>query len=146
MKMVLLLMLIAGPEPTWAEDALGVWQVNRDRSTGPHSDILAVRFERHSKGEVFTLETMDSHGQSATSSTILYFDRKPRDIQDSECSGVQSSRRLDSSTIEIVRQCRDGDWTKFVRRLAREGKQMVLEVSEQHSGGHFDRRLVFDKQ
>lgn len=146
MKMVLMLILIAGPESTWAEDAFGVWQVNRDRSTGPHSDILAVRFERHNKGEVFTLETMDSSGRSATSSTILYFDGKPRDFQDSGCSGVQSSRRLDSLTIEIVRQCRGGDWTKFVRHLGRKGRQMVLEVSEQHSGSRFDRRLVFEKQ
>jgi len=117
------LVLIAGPESTWAADAFGVWQVHRNRSTGPHSDILAVRFELHSKGEVFTLQTTDSSGRSATSSTILYFDGKPRDFQDSGCSGVQSSRRLDSLTIEIVRQCRSGDWTKFVRRLAREGEQ-----------------------
>jgi hypothetical protein len=146
MKIVLLLMLIAGPEFASAEDAFGVWQVNQNHSIGPRSDILAVRFERYSKGEVFTLETMDSSGRSATSSTILYFDGNPRDFQDAGCSGVQSSRRLDGSTIEIVRQCRNGDWTKFVRRLTRRDKQMVLEVSEQHSGGRFDRRLVFDKQ
>ena len=147
MKTVLLLMLLTGPESIWAQDAFGVWQVNRDRSTGPHSDILAVRFERHTKGEVFTLDTLDSSGRSATSSTILYFDSQPHDFQDSGCSGVQSSRRLDSATIEIVRQCRGGYWAKFVRRLAQEGRRMVLEISEQHSGGpRVERRLTFAKR
>jgi hypothetical protein len=147
MKIVLLLILLAGSEATGAEGAFGVWQVNRDRSTGPHSDIRAVRFDQHPKGEVFTLDTMDSSGHSATSSTILYLDSRARDFQDSGCTGIQSSRRLDSLTIEIVRECRSGDRTTIVRRLAQNGKQMILEVSEQRSGHQpVERRLMFEKR
>jgi len=147
MRIVLPLMLVAGVGSAWAEDAFGVWQLNRDRSTGPHSGILAVRFERHTKGEVFTLDTRDSYGRSATSSTILYFDSEPRDFQDSGCSGVQSSRHLDSLTVEIVRHCRSGDRITFVRHLSRNGKQLVLEITEQRSGyQRVERRLTFEKR
>lgn len=146
MKIGLLLMLISGSASTWAADAFGVWQVDRGRSTGPHCDIMAVRFERHNKGEVFTLDSRDSSGRSMTSSTILYLDSRPRDFQDSGCSGIQSSRRLDSLSIEIVREWRSGDSTKFVRRLAQDGKQLVLEISEQHSDAQVDRRLTFEKR
>ncbi|HLJ16612.1 MAG TPA: hypothetical protein VKV15_19100 [Bryobacteraceae bacterium] len=130
--------------------AYGTWKLNAARSafdgdTQPRS--FTIRIEPHSKGEVFTLDTTDSSGRSTTSSTILYLDGQPRDFQDSGCSGSQSSRRLDGLTIEIIRQCRNGDWTRIVRRLAQNGKQLVLEISEQHSGGpRVNRRLTFEKR
>src|SRR5438128_7805011 len=76
MRVVLLLALLISlscTAPTAAEDALGVWQVRPDHSTGPYPVILAVRFEKHVEGEVSTLDTVDGQSWSATSSTIIYF-------------------------------------------------------------------------
>src|SRR5215470_16866529 len=102
MRMVLLTMLIFGvccAQFSWAEDALGVWKVMPARSTDPYAESLIVRFEPHVKGEAFTLDWTGGDGRVTTSSTILYFDSKPRDFQDRECLGTQSSRRLDGRTV-----------------------------------------------
>ena len=74
---------------------------------------LTVRIEPHAKGEVFTLDRSEADGRTTSSSTILYFDGAPRDFQDFECSGTQSSRRLDPETVEILRRCGRDQWTKF---------------------------------
>jgi hypothetical protein len=50
--------------PKGTGDALGVWRVNQDGSTGPHLDIVAVRFERHTKGAIFTLDRVDRDGRT----------------------------------------------------------------------------------
>jgi len=127
-------------------DAFGVWQVNQDRSTGPYSDILAVRFEGRRNGEVFTLDTIDQRGRSATSSTILYFDGKARDFQDSACSGTQSSRRVDTDTVEILRNCSNGRRVRLVRQFTGKPRELVLEITEQGPDGlHQERRLVLKK-
>ena len=82
-----------------------------------------------------------------TSSTILYFDGQPREFQDLGCSGTQSSRRVDSQSVEILRTCASGGWTRFVRRLAAQPNELVMEVTEQRAGGRrLDRRLVLEKQ
>lgn len=79
--------------------------------------------------------------------TILYLDGTSRDFQDFGCSGTQSSRRVDSQTVEILRQCANGGWTRFVRRLAAQPKDLVLEITEQYTDGRrFERRLVLEKQ
>jgi hypothetical protein len=102
---------------------------------------LSVRFEPHAKGEVFTVDTTDGSGRTTTSSTMLYFDGKPRDFQDGGCSGSQSSRRVDSRTVEILRQCANGEWTRFVR------KELILEMTGQRADGRrFEQRLVLEKQ
>jgi hypothetical protein len=38
-----------------ASDALGIFRVNPDRSTTRYSNIAAIGFQLHVKGEVFTL-------------------------------------------------------------------------------------------
>jgi hypothetical protein len=83
-----------------------------------------VRFEPHSKGEVFTLDRIDQDDRSTTSSTILYLDSKPREFQDFGCSGTQSSKRLDSQTVEILRACDSGERTRFIRRLSTNAKEL----------------------
>jgi hypothetical protein len=129
--------------------AFGSWKLNAARSnfagdTQPRS--FTLRIEPHSKGEVCTLDRIEADGRAISSSDILYLDGRGRDFRDSECSGTQSSRRIDSRTVEIVRNCGAGAWTRFVRRTAPKG-QLVLEISEQHvDGRRFDRRLVFEKQ
>ncbi len=50
--------------PTAAEDALGIWKVRPDQSTGPYFGILRLRFEKHAEGEVFTLDMADRQGRS----------------------------------------------------------------------------------
>ena len=81
-----------------------------------------------------------------SSSTLLYVDGREREFRDGECSGTQSSRRIDSRTIEILRNCGASAWTRFVRRTAPKN-QLVLEILEQHADGRrSDRRLEFEKQ
>jgi len=110
-------------------------------------ESLNARFEPHGKGEIFTLDHIGRDGRSTTSSTILYLDNKPREFQGFGCSGTQSSRRLDSQTVEIVRTCASGERTRFIRRLFTQPKELVLEITEQQPDGRrFERRLVLEKQ
>ena len=70
-----------------------------------------------------------------------------RDFQDFGCSGTQSSRRVDSQTVEILRKCANGGWTRFVRRLAAQPKDLVLEITEHYADGRrFERHLILEKQ
>lgn len=128
----------------------GTWIMNPARSTfsgGVQPKSLVVRLEPHPKGEVFTLDRTEPDGRSTSSSSILYLDGIARDFQDFGCSGSQSSRRIDGMTVEILRQCGAGAWTKFVRRASAKPQELVLEVTEHHADGHhFERRLVFEKQ
>jgi hypothetical protein len=136
MRMVPLLMLIAA-----ACSAPSL------RSTDPYPKNLTARFEPHPKGEVFTLEGIGGDGRTTTSSSILYFDGKPRDFQDQECSGTQSSLRVDGQTVEILRKCASGEWTRFVRRSAAQPKELILDITGQHQDGRrFERHLVLEKQ
>ena len=80
-------------------------------------------------------------------STLLYFDGKPRDFEDFGCSGTQSSRRVDSRTVEILRKCASGEWTRWVRRLTAQPGALMLDITEHHPDGRrFERRLVLEKQ
>ena len=150
MRMVLLLTALISVSCTVAigpDDALGVWRVRPDRVPGPYPDVLTIRFEPHIKGEVFTLDSIDADGHRSTSSTILYFDGKPRDFQDPVCSGTQSAWRIDSNTVEILRNCANGRVIRFVRRSTGQPKELILEITEkQPDGSHQERRLVLEKQ
>jgi hypothetical protein len=143
---LILLLTVSG----WADDSFGAWTMNPARSTvtpDRRPKSITVRIESHAKGEVFTLDLVEGDGRATTSSTILYLDGKSRDFQDSGCSGTQSSRRVDSQTVEILRKCASGEWVRFVRRLSAPPNELVLEVTEQQAGGrHFERRLVLEKQ
>jgi len=128
-------------------DAIGTWEVIPRLSTGARAEILAVKFDTHSKGEVFTIDRITRDGRATTSSTVLYFDGLPRDLQDFGCSGTQSSRRLDSRTVEIIRSCVNGGSSRLVRRLSTGGEELVLEIAEWEPGGRrVDRRLVLQRQ
>ena len=128
----------------------GTWRVNAGRSTFAGDTQLKsfmLRIEPHAKGEVFTFERVEADGRTTSSSTILYLDQKPRDFQDLRCSGTQSSRRVDSRTVEILRNCGAGEWTRYVRRASAKANELVLEVTEQHADGRrFERRLTLEKQ
>jgi hypothetical protein len=134
----------------WAESAFGTWKMDAARSTfagdtQPRS--FTLRIEPHAKGEVFTLDRIEADGRATSSSTILYFDGAPRDFQDFACSGTQSSWRVDSRTVEITRKCETGGWTRFVRRCAKQGKELILDITEQNPDGRrVERRLVLEKQ
>jgi hypothetical protein len=69
---------------------------------------LTIRIEPHTRGEVCTLDRIEADGRAISSSTILYLDGREREFRDGECSGTQSSRRIDSRTIEILRKCGAG--------------------------------------
>ena len=97
MRIILLLALASGAG--WGNDAFGIWKMNPRRSTfaaDPVASSFALRIERHAKGEIFTVERTEQDGRSGSDSTILYLDRKPRDYQDLDCKGIQSSQRVDT--------------------------------------------------
>ncbi len=145
--MLLLLGCAGGTGPSLAGDAFGSWKVNPIRSLDPFPGSLTARFEPHGKGEVFTLDRTEQDGRATTSSTILYFDGRPRDFEDLGCTGTQSSRRLDNKVVEILRKCESGQWIRFVRRTSAKPNELFLEITEQHSDGRrFERRLMLEKQ
>ena len=127
----------------------GSWKLNAARSSfagDVRPKSLIVRIESRAQGEIVTLDRTEVNGQTTSSSMVLYLDGVARDFQQDECSGTQSSRRIDSQTIEILRNCGASAWTRLVRRTAPKN-ELVLEISEQHADGRrFDRRLVFEKQ
>ena len=92
------------------------------------------------------MDRIEADGRAISSSTILYLYGAERDFLDGGCSGTQSSRRIGSQTVEIVRHCESGAWTRFVRRTAPKDL-LILEISEQRADGRrFERRLIFEKQ
>ena len=109
MRTVLLLVPLGAT--CWAGAPYGTWKLNAGRSTfagdtRPRS--LTIRIEPHTKGEVFTLDRIEADGRASSSSTLLYLDGREREFRDGECFGTQSSRRIDSRTIEILRNCGAG--------------------------------------
>ena len=127
----------------------GTWKLKAARSTFA-GDIrpksLSVRIEPRARGEVVTVYRTEINGQTTTCSMVLYLDGVARGFQQGECSGTQSARRIDSQTIEVLRNCGPGAWSRFVRRRAPKD-QLVLEISEQRADGRrFGRRLIFEKQ
>jgi hypothetical protein len=144
MRAVLLILLAVA---SWAEGAFGVWALNPARSLLNGSEkSVTLRIEPHTRGEVFTLDTLATDGRASTFSTILYLDGKTRKFQDSSCSGTQLSRRMDSRTVEILRECANGARIRLVRKAEQPGV-VILEITEQQLGGHrSERRLVMEKQ
>ena len=146
MRAALLFMLLSAISP--AGEAFGVWKLNPARSTlAGNQQSVTLRIEPHTRGEVFTFDTVAADGQASTFSTILYFDGKPRDFQDSACSGTQSSRRVDGRTVEIRRECANGGHRQLIRRSTVEPGVLILEINEQHPDGcRSEQRLVLEKQ
>jgi hypothetical protein len=132
------------------EGAYGTWKINLARSTfagGSSFRSLTVRIERHPKGEVFTLDRIETDGRTTSSSTILYLDGEPRRFEDFGCSGIQSSWRAGERTVEIVRMCANGGWVRLLRRASSKSYELVLEIIEQSADGRrFDCRLILERQ
>jgi len=96
---------------------------------------------------VFTLERVEKDGRATTSSTIVYFDNTPRDFQDFDCAGAQSSRRLDGRTIESRRNCGGSHSIWLVRRQTDTSTRLIIDSSEERRPGpNLDWRLVMEKQ
>jgi hypothetical protein len=56
-----------------------MWKMNAARSTftgGPQPKSLAIRIEPHQKGELFTVDRIETDGRATSSSTILYLDSR----------------------------------------------------------------------
>src|SRR5262245_20867111 len=132
-----------------AEPVFGVWRLNAARSTfagDTQPKILTVRIEAHAKGEVFTLDRTETNGRSTTASVLLYFDGRARVFNEAGCFGTQSSRRLDSRTVEILHDCTGGQSTRIVRRSGQQQNELVLEITDEYPDGrHYERRLVLEK-
>jgi hypothetical protein len=143
----LLALMITG---SWADSLFGIWKVNTSRSIYPGVGVpksLIVRIEPHPKGEVFTLDRVERDGRVTSSSSILYFDSASRDLQDFDCVGTQSSRRLDGRTIEIRRSCASGDAIWFVRHSNDKARDLMIDITERRRAGpNLDWHLVLEKQ
>jgi hypothetical protein len=139
--------MLAGAH-SWAGEVFGVWKLIPARSTaGGDQKSMTIRIESHPHGEVFTLDTIAGDGRASTSSTILYFDGKARDFRDPACSGTQSSKRVDSRTVEIMRNCSNGGWIRLIRRLGERRDELTLEITEYGSDGHhLDQKLVLERR
>jgi hypothetical protein len=128
----------------------GTWKIDATRSSfagAAPSKNLTIRIERHPKGEVFTLDRIETDGRSTSSSTILYMDGEPRRFEDFGCSGTQSSRLADEGTVEILRTCASGGWVRLLRRASAKSNELVLEITEQFADGRrSDRRLMLERQ
>jgi len=127
----------------------GTWKMNAARSTfagevQPRS--LTVRIEPHAGGQALTLDRLERDGRNTSSSTILYLDGEPRQFDDFGCSGIQSSRRVDAQTLEILRMCTSGEWVRFILRSVPPTRELTLQITEQRSGRRFERRLVFERR
>jgi len=133
-----------------AEPVFGTWQLNPARSTfagDTQPKSLTVRIEPHAKGEVFTLDRTETNGRSTSSSVLLYFDGRARAFNEAGCSGTQSSRRLDSRTVEILNDCAGGQSTRVIRRSGERPNELVLEITDQYPDGrHYERRLVLERR
>jgi len=133
-----------------ADPVFGIWKLDPARSTfagDTQPNSLTVRIEPHAKGEVFTLDRTETNGQSTTSSVLLYFDGRARAFNDAGCSGTQSSRRLDSRTVEILNDCAGGQSTRVIRRSGEQPNELVLEITDQYADGrHYERRLVLERR
>ena len=147
MRIAFLLGLAGGA--AWGDDAFGTWKMNLGRSAfavdqAPRN--FTVRIEQHAKGEVFTVERTEQDGRASSDSTILFLDRKPRGYQDLDCTGTQSSQRVDNRTVEILRACKAGGWMRVIRRVNTNG-ELILEVSGRRPDGRqVQMRLVLEKQ
>ncbi len=130
--------------------AFGTWKIDVVKSTfagDTEPQSLTISIEPHAKGEVFTLDRVERDGRITSTSSILYLDGEPRRFQDFGCSGIQSSRRTDSSTVEVLRMCSNGGWMRWMIRRFSRPKEMVLEITEQRPDGRrFERRLVLEKR
>jgi hypothetical protein len=140
--------LVAGAALCPGQDAFGTWKMNPYRSSSsgaPQFKVFVARFERHPRGEAFTLDSTAPGGHATTASTILYLDGKEREYQGDSCSGAQSSRRVDDRTIEIVYQC-PGAWTRLVRRSSGQPNELVINITERRSdGSRIERHLILEK-
>jgi hypothetical protein len=115
MRIIVLVILVG--TSCWAAGASGTRKLNASDSTftgAPQPKSLSIRIEPHAKGEVFTVDRIEADGRATSTSTILYLDSRPRPFQDFGCSGTQSSRRVDSETVEILRFCANGEQARLV--------------------------------
>jgi hypothetical protein len=152
MRVLLLLTLLSaaffGQAP---ETTSGTWKTNVARSTftgdSPFKSLTVRIEQRHPKGEVFTLDRIETDGRTSSSSTILYLDGEPRRFEDFGCSGIQLSRRTDERTVEILRMCASGGWMRILRHASAKLDELVLEITEQSADGRrFDRRFTLGRQ
>jgi hypothetical protein len=130
-------------------DVFGTWTMDSSRSTlvrDPQPKSLTIRIERHTMGEVFTLDRVEADGRATTYSSLLYLDGKPNDFQDDGCSGIPSSRRMDGQVMEIIRTCTTGGWIRLLRRFSGLPNELVLDITERDADGRrTERHLVLEK-
>jgi hypothetical protein len=147
MRILLGLAFLAG---SCLGQSYGTWKMDASHSTftgDTQPTSVTLRIEKHPKGEVFTLDRVEVDGRTTSSSTVLYLDGTPRNLEDSGCSEIQSSRRIDSQTVEVLRICKSGERSRMTLRTSAQWNELVLEtVVRKADGRQFERHLVLTRQ
>lgn len=147
MRILLGLALVAG---NCLGQTYGTWKMDVFHSTltgETQPKSVTLRIGKHPKGEVVTLDRVEVDGRTTSSSAILYLDGTPRDFEGVGCSGVQSSRRIDSQTVEVLHTCRSGGWSRTTRRSLAQANVLVLDIVVHQADGHqFQKQMVLKRQ
>src|SRR5207247_9005064 len=121
MLAIVLLMLLG--IPCWAQDALGTWKMNAEKSRfhGPPPKEMTVQYKRPADAEVWTFYQVRADGTAETISQTLRFDGKEYPCGDlglDERPDTVLSRKPDARTAEV-----------FYKKSGRATRQMVRTVS-----------------
>ena len=147
MRLITLILMMSN----WAiaQDVLGTWKMNLERSTfvgDPHPRSVTVSFERSDGRQIFTFDKVGANGQRTIDKIRLYFDGKSRPFLGETCMGTQSSRRLDTSGIQITVNCQDGHRTIFTSRYSPQNDELILDLLDVRANGRrLERHLVMEK-
>jgi hypothetical protein len=101
-------------------------------------------------GRVLLIEAQEAQSVGAyQSGGILAVEKQNAEIYDPSTgliTATQLSRRVDSRTVEILRECASGAQIRLVRRAVQPGV-LILEITEQQMGGRrSERRLFMEKR
>jgi hypothetical protein len=134
-----------------AQDALGTWKMNAEKSRfhGPPPKALTVRYEPQADAEVWTFNQDRANGNSETTSQTLHFDGKEYSCGDvglEERPDTVISRKPDARTAEVFYRKSGRVTRRVVRTVSADGRQMTLDIQlTPKKGSAVERRLVFER-
>ena len=147
MRTITMILIIGST--AWAQEPVGTWKMNPQRSTfvgDPHPREVTVRIEVKGDTRTFSFEKIGANSRKTIDKDTMYLDGKTRPHVGDTCPGTYSSRRMDKFTIEMTSRCSSGRWARFITRLQPNG-DMILDILEAlPDGRQLTRHLVMEKQ
>jgi hypothetical protein len=150
MQIISLLVLLGAS--CWAQDSLGTWKMNAEKSRfhGPPPKEMTVRYESQAEADIWTFYQVRADGNSETSSQTLHFDGNPYccgDVGLEERPDTVVSRKPDARTAEVFYKKSGRVARRMVRTVSADGKEMTLDIRIlPEKGPAVERRLVFERQ